>query len=68
MTQPEEALVSDPSPPLLSITKAAERLGVARKTLTRWIDAGDVRAVRLGERHWVSAAEVDRLLRAREES
>ena len=52
----------EPSPTaLLTLSAAAERLGVARSTVSRWVDDGRLRSVgRPGARR-VSVAELDRL-------
>lgn len=55
------------SPPLLTLREAARLLEVDPRTLARWIRAGDVRAVRLASRWRIARAEVERILRAREE-
>jgi molybdopterin-binding protein len=47
----------------LTISAAADRLGVAYSTLKRWVRAGRVRTTRTeGGHHRVSEAEIDRLL------
>lgn len=62
--------VADPpeSLPLLNITKAAERLGVTRKTVYHWIFTGDLAVVKMGNRNYIAGAEVERVLRARDAS
>ena len=48
---------------LLTVRKAADRLGVAYSTLKRWVHTGHVRTTRTeGGHHRVSDAEIDRLL------
>lgn len=39
-----------PSPPLISLTEAAQRVGVAPNTLRRWVAQGLVPARRVGPR------------------
>ncbi len=47
----------------LTMSAAADRLGVAYSTLKRWVHAGRVRTTRTeGGHHRVSEAEIDRLL------
>ena len=47
---------------LLSMRKAADRLGVAYSTLKRWVYAGQVRTTRTeGGHHRVSESEIERL-------
>ena len=49
--------------PLLTVSAAAERLGVSYSTLKQWIYKGTVRTVRTnGGHHRVNETEVDRLL------
>ena len=51
--------------PLLTVRKAAERLGVSYSTFKQWIYKGTVRTVRTGGgHHRVTDAEVERLLAA----
>jgi molybdopterin-binding protein len=48
---------------LLTVRRAAEKLGVAYSTLKRWVHTGQVRTTRTeGGHHRVSDAEIDRLL------
>ena len=48
---------------LLTVTAAAERLGIGYSTLKQWIYQGAVRTARTrGGHHRVTAAEIDRLL------
>ena len=47
---------------LLSIRGAARQLGVDFETLRKAIERGQVRAVQLGDRLRIPAAEVERLL------
>jgi molybdopterin-binding protein len=48
---------------LLTVSAAAEQLGVAYSTLKRWVHTGRVRTTRTeGGHHRVSDAEIDRLL------
>ena len=48
--------------PPLTITDAADRLGVGYSTLKRWIHTGRVRTTRTqGGHHRVAEAELDRL-------
>lgn len=52
---------------LLSVSAAADRLGIAYSTLKRWIRSGIVRTTRTeGGHHRVSEAELDRLAARRE--
>jgi len=60
--------MSDPSPPLRTMTHAAARLGVTRWTLRRWIDNGGVRPVRMNGRNYLTDAEIERILRTRGEA
>lgn len=60
--------MSDLPPPLMNITRAAKALGVDRKTVYRWILAGDLQATTMGNRRYIAGAEVERVLRAREGS
>jgi molybdopterin-binding protein len=47
----------------LTVSAAAERLGVAYSTLKRWVHSGRVRTTRTeGGHHRIADAEVDRLL------
>jgi len=54
---------SEPTPPpaLLTLTDAAERLGVARSTVTRWADSGRLRTVGPPNARRVPASELERL-------
>ncbi len=48
---------------LLTVRKAADRLGVAYSTLKRWVHSGRVRTTRTeGGHHRIAEAEIDRLL------
>jgi molybdopterin-binding protein len=48
---------------LLTVRKAADRLGVAYSTLKRWVHTGEVRTTRTaGGHHRISEAEIERLL------
>jgi molybdopterin-binding protein len=48
---------------LVTVRRAAERLGVGYSTLKRWIHTGSVRTTRTeGGHHRVSEAEIERLL------
>ncbi len=49
-------------PKLLSIPRAAARLGVDGDTLKKAIGAGQVPVVRLGERMWIPSLAVDKML------
>lgn len=51
---------------LLTVRRAADRLGVSYSTLKQWIFKGSIRTVRTeGGHHRVPSAEVDRLLAAK---
>lgn len=51
-------------PELISVTEAAERLGVNYRTIRRWIAAGRIDAVRVGPRLLkIDAAQLDRVMR-----
>ena len=53
--------------PLLTVRRAAERLGVSYSTLKQWIYKGSVRTVRTeGGHHRIRDAELDRLLAQRD--
>jgi excisionase family DNA binding protein len=39
----------------------AAALGVSAKTVSRWVDRGDVRSIRIGRALFIPAAEVERL-------
>lgn len=60
-------MTADKSPPLLNLSQAGRRLGKSRWTVRAWIDSGYLRAVRIGNRHYVSADEVERLRREGEQ-
>lgn len=48
--------------PLLTVSTAADRLGVAYSTLKRWVRQGKVRTTQTaGGHHRISEAEIDRL-------
>jgi molybdopterin-binding protein len=48
---------------LVTLSRAAERLGVSYSTLKRWVHAGSVRTTRTaGGHHRLSEAEIDRLM------
>jgi excisionase family DNA binding protein len=48
---------------MLTVRKAADRLGIAYSTLKRWVHSGAVRTTRTeGGHHRVSEAEIERLL------
>lgn len=52
--------------PLLTVRRAAERLGIGYSTLKQWIYKGSVRTVRTDGGHYrIADAEVDRLLAQR---
>ncbi|MCC7185235.1 MAG: helix-turn-helix transcriptional regulator [Acidobacteria bacterium] len=52
---------------LVSVSVAADRLGIAYSTLKRWIRAGQVRTTRTeGGHHRISEAELDRLAARRD--
>lgn len=51
--------------PLLTIPDIARLFQVSTKTVRRWIDAGELRAHRLGRQWRIGASEVDRFLNAR---
>jgi excisionase family DNA binding protein len=48
----------------LTIDEAAEYLKVSRKTMTRWIADGTVKAARIGRVWRISRSEINRLLKA----
>lgn len=52
---------SEIKPLLLKVPVAARRIGIAPNTCRQLIRAGKIKAVRVGEREFVSAAEVDRV-------
>lgn len=54
-------MTADKSPPLLNLSEAGRRLGKSRWTVRTWINRGYLRAVRVGDRSYVSADEVERL-------
>jgi excisionase family DNA binding protein len=60
--------MDEESPPLVTLKEAARLLGRDPRTVTRWANAGDVDSIRLGGRRYISQAEVERILRAREET
>ena len=52
-----------PRPEMISVTEAAERLGVNYRTIRRWIAAGHIDAVRVGPRLLkIDAAQLDRVM------
>lgn len=52
-----------PHPEMISVTEAAERLGVNYRTIRRWIAAGRIDAVRVGPRLLkIDAAQLDRVM------
>ncbi len=63
-----EALRALSRPECMSLTpdEAAQRLGVSVPTVKRWIAQGALIGDMLGERWWVSAESVARLVRLRE--
>jgi excisionase family DNA binding protein len=60
-------MASDPTPPAhlwaFNVNNAADRLGIPTTTLRARIRDGSVRAARIGQRYYVTAAEIERLLR-----
>jgi excisionase family DNA binding protein len=46
----------------LRINDACSLIGVARSTLYRLIDSGEVKTIRIGGRHLVPRSELDRLV------
>ena len=44
--------------PLTSITELAERLGVSTKTISRWIQSGELHAYRLGRQIRIAEEDV----------
>jgi excisionase family DNA binding protein len=55
------------APPMLTTTEFATALKVSRKTVHRWVQAGDVRAVKLPGRRVtlrIPQVELDRLLKS----
>lgn len=55
-------------PPSLTQAEAAKRLGVSRWTVRRMLNNGRLRGVWIGSRTRIPGSEVERLLRAREET
>lgn len=51
--------------PLLTIPDIARLFQVSTKTVRRWIDAGELRAHRLGRQWRISTSEVEQFLNAR---
>ena len=47
----------------LTIDEAAEYLKVSRKTMTRWIADGTVKAAKIGRVWRINRSEINRLLR-----
>lgn len=50
------------TPLLLDVKTAAQRIGVSRATLDRWIARGDLRPVAIRGRRRLSRAEIDRFV------
>ena len=51
------------TPEMISLTDAAQRLGVNYRTIRRWIAAGRIDAVRVGPRLLkIDAAQLDRVM------
>jgi excisionase family DNA binding protein len=48
---------------LLNLSEAGRRLGKSRWTVRSWIESGYLRAVRIGDRRYVTADEVERVRR-----
>jgi excisionase family DNA binding protein len=59
-------MTDDESPPLVTLKEAARLLGRDPRTVTRWVNAGEVRAVRLGARRYIPMSEVDRVREGRQ--
>ncbi len=51
----------------LHLTAAADRLGISRPTVYAWLDRGLLTRFKIGDRTFVSKAEVDALKDRREE-
>ena len=57
------AVRTPPAPELVSLSEAARRLSVGKRTLWRWIARGDLRIVRLGHGRGVIRVPVTELAR-----
>lgn len=55
-------------PPSLTQAETARRLGVSRWTVRRMLNNGRLRGAWIGSRTRIPASEVDRILRAQEET
>jgi excisionase family DNA binding protein len=57
--------VTEPTPALIDTVEAAALLGVTRVTVVRWIECGQLPAVRVGDRgRWrIVRGHIDRLVR-----
>jgi len=54
---------SEPPAPaaIVTLTDAARCLGVARSTVTRWADSGELPTRRIDGRRWVARADLERI-------
>jgi excisionase family DNA binding protein len=60
-TSPRGATAAPVIPQLLTIPEACHALRVARSTLYRLLDAGDLRAVKIGGSRRIPATEIERI-------
>ena len=67
VTRTPRSLLADPSR-LYRLSEVAERLQVSRKTVRRWIDAGDLVAHRFGRQLRISEADLQTFIRSRREA
>ncbi len=51
----------------LSVQEVAKRLGKDEETIRRWLRSGKLRGRKIGRLHFVTEAEVERMLRLRKE-
>jgi len=52
---------------LYSIAKASKVMGIDRGTINKAIEKGQIKAVEVGKRKWISEKELERLTEAKNE-
>lgn len=51
---------------LLTISEAADRLRIGKRTVERFVSEGEIASVKVGRRRFIPADELDRFLRRAE--